>query len=307
MFCSTIIPTVGRASLTRAVESVLAQQLDPEDHEVIVVNDSGKPLPVLPWADDPRVRVIVTMKHERCFARNTGASIAHGEYLHFLDDDDWLAPGALLALRDLARQNATAGILNGATQLVDRNDKPIILLRSSFTGNCSIQTMAGEWIPLQSSLVAAGQFFAIGGFNVLIPSSEDIDLLRRLTLVTEVASTSAVVAFVGMGMDNSTTDHANRFHLARIGREQALNTKGAFARMRAAASTPAWKGRLVRVYITSAVWNARQRNWSACLGRSATAAAAALAAGPALLHADFYRALRSRYESGTFARGFAEA
>jgi hypothetical protein len=78
--------------------------------------------------------------------------------------------------------------------------------------------MAGEWIPLQSSLVAAPLFFAIGGFNVQIPSSEDIDLLRRLTLVADVASTDAVVAFVGMGVDNSTTDHANRDKLARIGR-----------------------------------------------------------------------------------------
>ena len=115
------------------------------------------------------------------------------------------------------------------------------------------------------------------------------------------------MAFVGMGVDNSTTDHANRDMLARIGREQALTTNGAFARMRAAASSPAWKGRLARIYITSAVWNARQGNWSACLGRSATALAATVTAGSALLHADFYRALRSRYESGTFARGFAEA
>ena len=307
MFCSTIIPTIGRASLARAVESVLSQPLSPEDHEVIVVNDSGKPLPAPTWAGDPRVRIIVTMKHERCFARNTGAAIAHGEYLHFLDDDDWLAPGALHALRDLARQNPAAGFLNGATQLVDRHDQPIILLRSNFAGNCSVQTMAGEWIPLQSSLVATKQFFAIGGFNVRIPSSEDIDLLRRITLVADVASTEEVVAFVGMGIDNSTTDHANRDMLARIGREQALTTNGAFARMRAAASSPAWKGRLARIYITSAVWNARQGNWSACLGRSATALVATGTAGSALLHADFYRALRSRYESATFARGFAEA
>ena len=104
----------------------------------------------------------------------------------------------------------------------------MILLRSNFVGNCSVQTMAGEWIPLQSSLVATKQFFAIGGFNVLIPSSEDIDLLRRLTLVTDVAPTEVVVACVGMGVDNSTTDHVNRDKLARIGREQALNTKGAF-------------------------------------------------------------------------------
>jgi glycosyltransferase involved in cell wall biosynthesis len=258
------------------------------------------------WADDPRVRIVTTMKHERCVARNTGAAIAQGDYLHFLDDEDWLAPGALRALQDLAARNSSAGLLHGATQLVDRENRPLIQLRSHFVGNCSVQTMAGEWIPLQSSLVATKQFFAIGCFNVLIPSSEDIDLVRRLTLVTEVASTGTIVAWVGMGVFNSTTDYVNHDNLALIGREQALNSRGAYSRMRSAATTAEWKGRLVRIYLTSAVWNARQQNWSTAFGRGVTALAGTISAGAALFHTEFYRALRSRYKSGTFARGFAE-
>jgi len=50
MFCSTIIPTIGRATLARAVQSVLEQDFTAADYEVIIVNDSGKPLP----ADDGR-------------------------------------------------------------------------------------------------------------------------------------------------------------------------------------------------------------------------------------------------------------
>jgi hypothetical protein len=167
--------------------------------------------------------------------------------------------------------------------------------------------MAGEWIPLQSSLIVTKQFFATGCFNVLIPSSEDIDLVRRLTLVTEVAATDVIVAWVGMGQYSSTTDYVNHDNLARIGREQALNYKGAYARMRSATTGAEWKGRLVRIYITSAVWNARRQNWSAALGRSLTALAGVASAGPALFHAEFYRSVRNHYESGTFARGFAAA
>ena len=48
-------------------------------------------------------------------------------------------------------------------------------------------------------------------------------------------------------------------------------------------------------------------NWSAALGRSMTALASIISAGPALFQPEFYRSLRSRYESGTFTRGFAEA
>ena len=42
MFCSIIIPTIGRSSLERSVKCVLEQDLKTERFEVIVVNDSGK-------------------------------------------------------------------------------------------------------------------------------------------------------------------------------------------------------------------------------------------------------------------------
>jgi len=45
MFSSTIIPTVNRATLAKAVCSVLDQSFSNADFEVIVVNDSGQLLP----------------------------------------------------------------------------------------------------------------------------------------------------------------------------------------------------------------------------------------------------------------------
>ena len=88
MFCSTIIPTINRPSLSRAVQSVLDQDFAEEAHEVIVVNDSGEPLPEMAWQHSKCVRVIDTNRRERSVARNTGAAIARGEFFHFLDDDD---------------------------------------------------------------------------------------------------------------------------------------------------------------------------------------------------------------------------
>jgi glycosyltransferase involved in cell wall biosynthesis len=54
MFCSTIIPTVGRDRLARAVESVLSKKCRPQLFEVIVVNDSGQPLTPAAWQQSPR-------------------------------------------------------------------------------------------------------------------------------------------------------------------------------------------------------------------------------------------------------------
>ena len=85
---SYIIPTIGRVSLQTAVKSVLDQEFSQAGVEVIVVNDSGSPLPHRSWLDLSRVRIINTNKSERSFARNSGAAVAQGKYLAFLDDDD---------------------------------------------------------------------------------------------------------------------------------------------------------------------------------------------------------------------------
>jgi glycosyltransferase involved in cell wall biosynthesis len=44
MFCSVIIPTIGRTTLDRAILSVLNQDFSQDEFEVIVVNDSGQTL-----------------------------------------------------------------------------------------------------------------------------------------------------------------------------------------------------------------------------------------------------------------------
>jgi glycosyltransferase involved in cell wall biosynthesis len=307
MFCSTVIPTIGRATLVRAVESVLAQECDLDQHEVIVINDSGKPLPPQGFEDDPRVRIVTTLRRERSVARNTGAALARGEYLHFLDDDDWLAPGALAAWRSLAAQQPEAGLLYGATQLVDREERPVLELRPHKTGNCAIQTMAGEWIPLQASLIKTTVFYTVGGFNVLITGPEDVDLLRRIALRWDFAETDAIVAWVGMGTSNSTTNYTDHPRQSRIAREQILNQNGVFGRLRASAAGAEWKGRLTRIYATSAVWNLQHGRWLTALSRALTALWSVLTAPAALLKGAYWAGLRHPYASDTFARGFAAA
>jgi glycosyltransferase involved in cell wall biosynthesis len=206
MFCSTIIPTVGRPTLTRAVESVLAQSLLADSFELIVVNDSGQPLPEADWQTDERVRVIHTQRRERSVARNTGAAAANGRFLHFLDDDDWLAPGALSHLYQLAQERPSAW-LYGSTQLVDRNGRSLIQLHHRLNGNIFLPTLAGEWIPLQASLIDSRVFFNEGGFNPLLSGPEDIDLLRRIALRHDIAGTEAIVAYMEWGSAGSTTDY----------------------------------------------------------------------------------------------------
>ena len=93
---SVVIPTFNRAALLpTAIGSVLAQT-DP-DFELIVVDDGstdGTDAIVAAFAD-PRITYRPQPNSGVSAARNTGAEVARGEFLVFLDSDDELLPYAL--------------------------------------------------------------------------------------------------------------------------------------------------------------------------------------------------------------------
>ncbi|MDQ3006885.1 MAG: glycosyltransferase family 2 protein [Chloroflexota bacterium] len=305
IICSTIIPTIGRPTLSRAVESVLKQSIPGEGFEVVVVNDSGVPLPESDWQRSERVQIINTNRRERSVARNTGAAIAKGKYLHFLDDDDWAHPGAYQHMLDLSR-SSSAKWLYGMTQLVDRQDHPLIKLKHELHGNCFVQAMAGEWIPLQSSWIDRKTFMHIGGFNPLLAGPEDIDLLRRILLAEEVAETPNLIARVVMGGEGSTTDYVHHPQASRAAREIILDTPGAYARMHVSAVNAFWKGRMLRIYLTSTVWNLKHRHFFTLISRIFSSVVSTLQAWTTLFSSAFWQAVRKPYASVTFEKGFQE-
>lgn len=109
---SVIVPVYGVENyLDQCVESVLAQSF--ADFELILVDDKSPdkcPAKCDAWAQrDSRIRVIHKPQNEGLgFARNTGMAHARGEYVTFLDSDDFISPehlqvcdGALTAQTDI--------------------------------------------------------------------------------------------------------------------------------------------------------------------------------------------------------------
>lgn len=300
---STIIPTIGRASLERAVTSVLEQNVPSSEFEVIVVNDTGAPLVKARWQDSPQVQVIQTQHRERSVARNTGAALARGLYLHFLDDDDWLAPEAFQHLWGRI-QSASGKWVYGITQLVDRQGQDLIQLRHNLAGNSFLQVMAGEWIPLQSSFIERQAFLRSGGFNPLLSGPEDIDLLRRVNLVEDLEEVPFQISNVVMGAYGSTTDYAEHAWQSRWAREIILNQPKGFQRMRSSAEGPVWHGRLFRIYLSSWVWNLGRARLFIAISRLGFSLASLVVGGKYIFYLNFWRAMVRPYESVTFEKGF---
>lgn len=292
LFCSTIIPTIGRSTLTRAVSSVLDQAFQAAAHEVIVVNDSGQPLPAMPWQACERVRVIDTNRRERSVARNTGAAIARGRYLHFLDDDDILLPNALAAFWSLA-QTTDAAWLYGSYQTVDNQGNLVAEFQPGITGNIFALLVAGEAIPFQTSLLESKCFYQAGAFDPTITGGEDRDLGRRIALCGTVAYTPAFVARIRIGEQTSTTNWANLAEDDRWGREKALCDQRAYARLQASAASSYWRGRVSRAYIASTVWNWQRKQLLVAASRALSSLAFT---GRQALTAGFWHGLRTKIQ-----------
>jgi glycosyltransferase involved in cell wall biosynthesis len=307
MFCSTIIPTVGRETLARAVNSVLDQEFGHEDFEVIVVNDTGRPLPDEDWQHSDRVTLIATHRHERSVARNTGAAIAAGRYLHFLDDDDWMLPGALEHFWKLS-QRTNAAFLYGDVEMYTRSGDYLMRLRfNDLEGNCFIQLMAGEWFPTPICFIKSEAFFETGGFNNRINCSEDFDLYRRVALIGDLAGVSEPVAAIGTTGGQTTTPRDDCPRQSHWVRELLIREPGTFKRMRDSARTDYLRGRVVRVYMTSLVWNIRHRYIMTAISRGFYGFAAFLWGMRSFFARDFWLAILRGYENRTVLRGFEEA
>jgi glycosyltransferase involved in cell wall biosynthesis len=279
------------------VESVLGQDLPYDDFEVIVVNDTAVPLPESPWQHDKRVRVMTTNRTERSVARNTGAAVALGEYLHFLDDDDWLLPGALAEFKKLATESKEA-LIYGTAELVDREGRCLVKLNLNVTGNCFAKVMAGEWIPIGSFIVKRDAFFSVGGFEPLMIVGQDIDLCRRIALQHRFAHTSTSVVSVLRGDSwDTATNRSLASGWSHQGLDRILNEAGSFGRILASADSPYWQGHVVRTYLGSMIWNLHRGRPLSTLGRMSCGIAGILVSGARAFNRSFWRGLLRAHTS----------
>jgi len=293
---SYIIPTIGRSSLDVAVKSVLAQEFSAAEFEVIVVNDSGNQLQIMDWHSSSRVRIIHTNKSERSFARNAGASIARGKYLAFLDDDDWILPGALEHFWKLIKKKPDAAWLYGGIRIVDEQNRVLAEINSGLNGNCLSQIMGGAWAPIQASLIKASAFFEIGGFSPFICGTEDEDLCRRTAYYGEFANTSAVVACLFRGQTwGTSTNYLRAPEDVKYSRDLILSKPGTFRRLLTSADSSYWRGRVLRIYLSTVSWNVNKKRPFSMLSRAFHSLGFIIVFFPFLIFPKFWEGVKAHH------------
>ena len=269
---SVVTPTFHREEvLRRCVESVLAQQVAAEIQHV-VVNDYGTPLGQAAWMSDPRVTVLNTYRTERSIARNTGAALSRGDWLYFLDDDDYALPGAFAAMLDVAERTGAAHIYGGY-RIISGATGAETVHQPVLQGDILPMLVAGEGIPPQATWFRRDAFFRVGCFDPLAVPAEDADIVRRMALIGPIAGTTAIVANVRVDhAATTTTDYQRHYGIWLEGAEKALSLPQTLGQItRRTAEEPYWRGRCARVYFGSAARQLRQRHYGLAWSRLSAA------------------------------------
>jgi glycosyltransferase involved in cell wall biosynthesis len=188
---SVIIPVYNAAGcVRRAVDSVLGQHF--QDFELLVVDDGSTDATHAVLAEyGDRLRLLAKQNGGPAAARNHGLQHAQGEYVAFLDADDYWKTGKLQRQVELLDARAEIGFCSTATEVVDSAGRP--------AGNWPCRPDAG---PLPDILFMHGtvisgstsgvlarrhQIVAIGGFDPALRGFEDPDLWIRLAARTGYA------------------------------------------------------------------------------------------------------------------------
>lgn len=195
---SIVIPTYNRAHLLgEAIQSALAQTH--AGREVIVVDDGSTDETAALVAEfDTAVRYLRQENAGVAAARNHGAAVATGDYLHFLDSDDVLHPRAIERLLAVMEAHPEAGMAYGQTSVGTADGPPSPHFVPDGERPAGVCPGASElrhllrrnYIHLGAALLRRGAWERIGGFSPAFQSiCEDWDVWVR-------AATTGVVGYV---------------------------------------------------------------------------------------------------------------
>lgn len=185
---SVVIPTYGRPEMLTEAVGTVCEQTYPY-LELIVVDDCS-PTPARETLDgvDLSGNVDVDVRrHEQNrganVARNTGISVASGDLIAFLDDDDLWHPEKIEKQVAVFRENSTdVGLVYTGQRYVDDDGETTNTVQPTTAGDATEQVLRGAAVgPFSTLMIRAGVVGAVGDLDERLPSWQDRDFVIRVS------------------------------------------------------------------------------------------------------------------------------
>lgn len=211
---SVIIPLYNKAPyVAKAIGSVLSQTF--ADYELIIIDDGSQddsfPNAAKAVEGHGNCQVIRQENAGVSMARNNGVACSQGDYLCFLDADDWWAPSFLEEVSELIDEYPEAGIYGTGYIIVNETKHktrvaPVGVesgFEKGYINYCQVyaKTLA---MPLTSISVAIPRdvFDEMGGFPSGIKLGEDFLLWVKIALRKKVAFLNRPLAYYNQDADS---------------------------------------------------------------------------------------------------------
>lgn len=211
---SVIVPCFNQSAYVgQAVRSALAQTF--ADLEVIVVDDGSTDDPgaaLGPLLDDARLVFIRQENQGVAATRNVAIARSRGRFLHFLDADDWIAPGMLGALVDVLVGRPSLGMAYCDITHVDAaglplDDYSVGAVREQLDGNLLPALLVGGYFPPVAVVVLREAIDKVGGFDGALGGCCDWDVWSQIaSLGYEAAYVDRKLAFYRIHAESMSRD-----------------------------------------------------------------------------------------------------
>jgi glycosyltransferase involved in cell wall biosynthesis len=191
---SVIIPNLNYGRyLKKAIDSALTQAYS--NIEVIVVDDgSSDGSGAVIASFGTRIRACFQENMGPSAARNSGIGLAQGDYLLFLDADDWLLPNAVADLVQGFAAFPDSAIVFGDAELTDEDGAVIGMRVCEMTNVPLASLLRRNPILTLTALVRRRSLESAGVFNPLFRHGEDYDLWLRIARRFPVRHVACLVA-----------------------------------------------------------------------------------------------------------------
>jgi len=176
---SIIVPTYNRPEfLARALKSIHAQTH--RNYEVLVINDGGEDVEQVVKGFSKTKYLSHPDNRGLPAARNTGIRAARGEWIAYLDDDDWFYPNHLELLTSWTHK---ARFLYSNSDYIDRRGRVKIYMDiDPDPGNI----LSHNITPVCCVMHHRDVLLETGLFDETLKNHEDWDLWIRMSKVTDM-------------------------------------------------------------------------------------------------------------------------
>jgi glycosyltransferase involved in cell wall biosynthesis len=163
--------------------------------EIIIADDGSTDNSLTIIKRFPTIKLIQTDRVKLSAARNAGVKEARGEYVIFLDADDYLTTNAIEKQLFFFNYSPEAVFVAGNHQRINEKDEQLPVREpKDLIGNAYIHLLEGNFIAMEGAVMYRKEIFDYFSFDINLQSCEDYDLNLRISRYFPCVAHSDIVA-----------------------------------------------------------------------------------------------------------------